>query len=610
MNLEFLTTNLSATYRFETLENRQCVVCPMVMLTEGVHRGSSGDLYYSLNELKKNVAVWNHKPIVVYHPEIHGQPVSACIPEVLESRKIGIILNTICDDRLKAEAWIDIEKANKVDPRIIASIERNEMMELSTGVFTNNVMKAGTWNEEKYNGLATELGPDHLALLPDRVGACSIKDGAGFLRLNHSMDRGLVSHLSTLIANELENHSEGVWRTINGNRVFIKDGKYYDTYEDYEKGNASSKYKKGDENKTRATVKSKPQFSSKLPTKKSKKDEDEDDDVSDSREEDDKEEGGGWKSAAEGIREKLMRMAEEENKGKKKKGKGRGPTKNELIDNERSHEDIRSALQGLVREKYPKKDVWVVDVYDGHFIVDVGGEYLKWEYEATDTSTKLKSIPVEVHRVTSYVPSTLQERKDEAMTKKQIIDGLIANEAVPFSEEDRPTLDGMSEDFLAKLQPQPETNECKDCKDGKKCDKCKGMTKNEQQPPAPVVNTEKPVDKLDDLVANASPELRELVQDSIAVRNQERTDLVKIITANSSFSDVELAGMTQNQLRKMAASYQKTGTQQQTQPQGLYLGAQPFIPTANVDPTVNAVPPNAPPPLSLPTFNQKQSEKK
>jgi len=185
--LQTLVSNFSGNLRFETLEGIEYLVAPMVMLTEGVHtgEGGSGALYYSADELSKVPDVWNHKPCVVYHPQINGKGVSACSPEVLNNRKVGMILNTRWDaPKLRAEAWLNINRLPIVDERILEFLEENKIMEVSTGVFTDNIFQEGEWNGESYVALATNLRADHLALLPDKVGACSIKDGAGLLQLN------------------------------------------------------------------------------------------------------------------------------------------------------------------------------------------------------------------------------------------------------------------------------------------------------------------------------------------------------------------------------------------------------------------------------------------
>lgn len=177
--------SVPADCRMETLEGREHLVVPMVILTEGVHNGTQGPLYYPKDELAKHPAAWNHKPIVVYHPTLNGRGISACEPVVLNTRKVGIMLNTKFDkkkSRLTSEAWIERARADLVDERVTQRIDNAEMMELSTGLFIDAVMDEGSWKEEDYSGIARNFKPDHLALLPDMTGACSIKDGAGLLR--------------------------------------------------------------------------------------------------------------------------------------------------------------------------------------------------------------------------------------------------------------------------------------------------------------------------------------------------------------------------------------------------------------------------------------------
>lgn len=197
-NLQKLTVNFVGLTRNDTMEGKAYLVAPMIMLLEGVHQGSNGPLYYPAEELAKTPSVWNHKPIVVYHPVLNGQGVSACDPQILTNRKVGLIMNTTFKDgKLKAEAWIDTERAAIVDNRIIDSVTKNQMMELSTGVFTDNENIPGEWNGEKYDAIARNYRPDHLALLPDIKGACSIEDGAGFLRLN-AENKSILINLSEM----------------------------------------------------------------------------------------------------------------------------------------------------------------------------------------------------------------------------------------------------------------------------------------------------------------------------------------------------------------------------------------------------------------------------
>jgi hypothetical protein len=180
----------TALIRNDEMMGKKYVVVPMVMMTVGVHNGSQGPLYYPADELGKTPQVWNHKPVVVYHPEINGEGVSACDPDILSTYSIGVIMNTKFDaaGRLTAEAWIEEDRANAVDKRIMEAVKNKKMMEVSTGLYTDNLVPKEGEDEfegEKFDYIAVNHRPDHLALLPDQIGACSMKDGAGFIR-NHA----------------------------------------------------------------------------------------------------------------------------------------------------------------------------------------------------------------------------------------------------------------------------------------------------------------------------------------------------------------------------------------------------------------------------------------
>lgn len=184
-HLESFTCNVRAKLvRNDTMEGKTYKVVPMVMMVVGVHSGSQGALYYPKSELSKTPEVWNHKPVVVYHPTMNGRGISACSPDVLTSHKIGVIMNTKFDTlgRLVAEAWLDPDRIEKVDPRVGKAVDKLSTLECSTGMFMEVEATEGKFEGEDYKGVARNYRPDHLAVLPDKVGACSVKDGAGFIR--------------------------------------------------------------------------------------------------------------------------------------------------------------------------------------------------------------------------------------------------------------------------------------------------------------------------------------------------------------------------------------------------------------------------------------------
>ena len=133
-SFRFVTINVKPTVRNDTMEGRDWLVAPMVMITEGVHNGSDGPIFYSADELSKGLPSWNHRPVVVYHPK--GG--SACDPIELSSRKIGVTMASGFDSKtkkVKAEAWLEPSRIETVDNRVNEAIENNETMELSTGLF-------------------------------------------------------------------------------------------------------------------------------------------------------------------------------------------------------------------------------------------------------------------------------------------------------------------------------------------------------------------------------------------------------------------------------------------------------------------------------------------
>lgn len=168
----------------QLLEGRPHLVVPVVMGVEGVWEGSTGALLYPESELKRSVPHWNGRPAVVYHPSMSSN-YCAGAPEVFSRQRVGTIFNTRYDAKakaLKAEAWLDPERLADVDPRVLEAVRKGEIMEVSTGLFTTRIPATGTFNGREYRAVAKDYLPDHLAILPDEIGACSVEDGAGLCR--------------------------------------------------------------------------------------------------------------------------------------------------------------------------------------------------------------------------------------------------------------------------------------------------------------------------------------------------------------------------------------------------------------------------------------------
>jgi hypothetical protein len=174
--------------RLTVHQEKAHIVVPVVMMVEGVHHGSDGPLLHSMNELGKYPDSWNGIPVVIYHPMKDDQPVSANSPDIIDTRMVGRVYNTNVDDKkLKAEVWLDEDKLNSISPDTLEAVNNSKTMEVSIGVFTDKDDTVGVYEGEEYKGIACNHRPDHLAILPDMIGACSCEDGCG-LGVNDSKD--------------------------------------------------------------------------------------------------------------------------------------------------------------------------------------------------------------------------------------------------------------------------------------------------------------------------------------------------------------------------------------------------------------------------------------
>ena len=72
-----------------------------------------------------------------------------------------------------------------------------DIIEVSTGYFADKLDESGEFEGEEYDGVQINLRPDHLAILPNTIGACSVDDGCGFPRTN--ADSSIVTYNNMII---------------------------------------------------------------------------------------------------------------------------------------------------------------------------------------------------------------------------------------------------------------------------------------------------------------------------------------------------------------------------------------------------------------------------
>ena len=172
-----IKANLQNGVRRDKLDGRDHLVVPVVMIVEGV----LNDALVTAQEFGKYVDSWNGRPIPVLHPERDGIPVSASQVDIISKNTIGHIFNAWVDvNKLKGEMWIDTAKAERLGHAVLVQqLEAGEIIEVSTGYYSDSEIMAGEYNGKPYTEIHRNIRPDHLALLPGEIGACSVADGCG-----------------------------------------------------------------------------------------------------------------------------------------------------------------------------------------------------------------------------------------------------------------------------------------------------------------------------------------------------------------------------------------------------------------------------------------------
>lgn len=166
-----------------TSGGREYYVLPTVAIVEGV----LNEVLVPAKTIEKFYESWNGRPVPIGHPKLNGEFVTANRHDIADLVVAGAFWNVNYKaGKLSGEIWVDIERAKglKDGPRLLERIESDKPIEVSTAYWMEAFEEAGDWNGKPYQMVAESLGADHLALLLDETGACSLDDGCGALRTN------------------------------------------------------------------------------------------------------------------------------------------------------------------------------------------------------------------------------------------------------------------------------------------------------------------------------------------------------------------------------------------------------------------------------------------
>lgn len=490
--------------RHEDFEGEDHLVVPIVALIEGVIQGANASTpELALAEVFGLFPLsWNGRPVTLDHPEVRGMKVSASqTPDVHERETLGFLFNTELDGKkLKTEAWINLSKVEEAGEDVveqIARFESGEVVEVSTGLFALVQQANGTFEGENYQGIWTQVVPDHLAILPEgTIGACSVEDGCGGPRLNNA-------------------HCECASCQLKENEMpkDVKDQDKHDPEED-----ARKKKEEEDEKDNSGHQKKK---------KKKKMN-------SQSSIETDEEKQNSMVLFLTGLRDKFS-------------GVFKLKTHKELSDI-----DTRRALTaGLVAED-EHAFFEIVAVFENSFVYAKGfdGTLLSRGFSIADEGEiTLNSEVTEVRPVTEFVPVNLTEEKTMT-TNKEVVDGLIANEATQFTEDDREWLESQDETRLNSLSPVANSEDT-DKSEAKQVENKQEDSEDNASENAKVTANSQTAEEF---IESAPAEMQEVLSDGLRMQREVKDKLVKELVANErcGFSNEELKEMKTEQLRKLS----------------------------------------------------------
>jgi hypothetical protein len=172
--------------RTAQFHGREHLVVPVIPLVEGVitpFNSKEPELVLA-SEFLQILGGWNGRPVVLDHPDVLGQKVSANSPEILESCAFGQLFNAEGrGDRFAAEAWLDpqrLEALAEAGADMMTRVREGKSIEVSVGTFMELERTAGEYKGKHYVGIWRNIVPDHLAFLTGKQrGACNNDMGCG-----------------------------------------------------------------------------------------------------------------------------------------------------------------------------------------------------------------------------------------------------------------------------------------------------------------------------------------------------------------------------------------------------------------------------------------------
>jgi len=230
--LVIVNLDQTATIEHKVIDGIDYLIAPVVMATEGVMNG----VLYPGEVLSRNLETWQGVPVPLgAHPMAGEVYISAKEPTIVAGNPAILWNPYYSNNSLKAEVWIDTQRANALGggpAEAVKRLEAGQVIEVSTGLFSETRAELGSFEGEYYSEVAETVSGDHLAILLGEPGACSVNDGCGIPRTNRKEDLMKVNIELALTDqdmlvweswNKQKGFDEGSLRDIFADRVIVKN---------------------------------------------------------------------------------------------------------------------------------------------------------------------------------------------------------------------------------------------------------------------------------------------------------------------------------------------------------------------------------------------------
>lgn len=196
--MQNLVANLTGKVRQASYGGKPYLVAPITLLVPGVLNGSKGPIYYPPDEIEESAERWEGIPILLNHPYTeNGQPTTA---ENRQEQRLGHLQSVRYDnDKLVAEGWFDEELTRQRSELLWNNLLLGKPVEVSTGLQLDTIPSPSEYDGVSYSHTTHDYRPDHLAVLLEQQGACSLKQGCGIFNKENEMDKAKL--VSEIIAN-------------------------------------------------------------------------------------------------------------------------------------------------------------------------------------------------------------------------------------------------------------------------------------------------------------------------------------------------------------------------------------------------------------------------